>query len=361
MTMKPNLFANRRIGLEQSRYFDMWRGGAAIVVLLGHAVPLYFEGEIIFPALAGAAVMAFFGLSGFFIHKSLAKNTREGVFVWKEYGAARFNRIIPTFIFALFVTWACWAIAPMVFQSGTREYLTPTIRESISLDGFLRTALFLNGILGPTVSANGPLWSLAYEVWFYFGAALLFLGMTGKRIGWVGLALFPLLFVADPWFVVWGACWLSGFGVSVLHASDMLGWANRRLMLVSALLPIGGLVLIIAIPDLWFWTTRLFQVLFSVWFTIHMAETLQSKRLFHSRSIVATASFSYSLYVVHFPMLLLFYGIDEASYMAVIAVLSILVFAAVVGKWVETIKPFPRPSAVAMATRPRQPDDASAS
>ena len=185
--------------------------------------------------------------------------------------------------------------------------------------------------------------------------------MTGKRIGWVGLALFPLLFVADPWFVVWGACWLSGFGVSVLHSSDMLGWANRRLMLVSALLPIGGLVLIIAIPDLWFWTTRLFQVLFSVWFTIHMAETLQSKRLFHSRSIVARASFSYSLYVVHFPMLLLFYGIDEASYMAVIAVLSILVFAAVVGKWVETIKPFPRPSAVAMATRPRQPDDASAS
>lgn len=111
-----DLFADRRLNTEQSRYFDMWRGASAIAVLVGHTVPLYYANNRLFPAFAGAAVMAFFALSGFFIHKSLAKGTREGRLDWKNYSISRINRIVPTFLFALFVTWACWAIAPLVFQ-----------------------------------------------------------------------------------------------------------------------------------------------------------------------------------------------------------------------------------------------------
>lgn len=352
------VFADRRISQEQSLYFDMWRGMSAIAVLVGHTVPLYYEGNRIFPAFAGAAVMAFFALSGFFIHKSLAKGTQDGRFDTKNYAISRVNRIVPTFLFALFVTWACWAIAPLVFQSGTRAYVTPTVREAISLEGFARTAFFLNGLLGPTVSANGPLWSLAYEVWFYIGAALLFLGLTGKRLAWLGLALYPIFVIADPWFAVWGACWLGGAAISVLHASDRLAWAKRRWMIAALALPLAGFVaIILSPPNLVFWATRLFQVLFCAWFILHMANALNEEKLVSFKSIVATAGFSYTLYVIHFPMLLVAYGISEAKFAAPIAALVILLFAALVGRRLEAIKLIARPPKTApstVAARPAQ-------
>jgi peptidoglycan/LPS O-acetylase OafA/YrhL len=347
-----DLFADKRLSLEQSRYFDMWRGASAIAVLIGHTIPLYFAGNRLFPAFAGAAVMAFFGLSGFFIHKSLAKGTRDGAFAWRHYAIARINRIMPTFLLALFVTWACWAIAPYVFQSGTRAYVTPTVREAISLDGFARTAFFLNGLLGPTVSANGPLWSLAYEVWFYFGAALVFLGLTGQRMAWAGLALFPIFVIADPWFAVWAACWLAGAAVSMLHASGRLSLVTARMEGVAALLPLGALAGVLLCPEgIVFWVTRLFQVLFSVWFTIHMVRTLSADRLPFSRTIAGTAGFSYTLYVVHFPMLLVAYGISEARWTAPVAALAILAFAAVAGRRIEGFKPLAPPAHRAAAVQ----------
>lgn len=335
----PIIFADRRITPEQSAYFDAWRGGSAIIVLLGHLVPLYFEGERIFPALAGAAVMAFFGLSGFFIHKSLAKSSRGGTFDWRAYGTARVNRIVPTFLFALLVTWACWAIAPYVFESGTRSFLNPTVREAISLEGFWRTAFLVNGFAGPTVSANGPLWSLTYEVWFYLGAGLLYAALTGQRLAWPVLAAFPFLALLDPLFVVWGACWVSGAIISILHAGDRLTLPFKAISLAAAPLPIAGLVAVVAAPDgLVYWATLAFQLLFSVWFASHMAHALTARRLPRAPILADSAGYSYTLYIIHFPLLLLAYGINEAKWMAPIAGAAILLIAWAVGPKVEAIK-----------------------
>lgn len=66
------------ISTAQSKYFDMWRGGASLVVAVSHTFQIFgtsypsFYAKL-FSALAGASVMAFFALSGFFIHKSLAR------------------------------------------------------------------------------------------------------------------------------------------------------------------------------------------------------------------------------------------------------------------------------------------------
>lgn len=334
-----DVFADRRITPEQSAYFDAWRGGSAIAVLIGHLVPLYFEGERIFAAFAGAAVMAFFGLSGFFIHKSLAKSSRNGSFDWRAYSTARINRIIPTFLFALVVTWLCWAVAPFVFESGDRTYLNPTVREAISLDGFWRTAVFLNGFAGPTVSANGPLWSLTYEVWFYIGAGLLFAALTGRRWAWTALAIFPALVLFDPLFALWAICWLSGASVSVLHAT---GWLNRpipRISLGASILPIAGLAGVQLVPEeLVYFATLGFQVLFGVWFIIHMASVLATANAPQAPLIGATAAYSYTLYVIHFPLLLLAYGIKESVWAAPFAGLAILGLAALTGPRIEGIK-----------------------
>ena len=53
--------------------------------------------------------------------------------------------------------------------------------------------------------------------------------------------------------------------------------------------------------------------------------------------MVAAAAYSYTLYVIHFPLTLLAYGIDESPWFAVIAGIAILGFAALVGPRIESI------------------------
>ena len=61
--MRLDIFKNDRLTQNQSRYFDMWRGGSAIVVVFGHMFQIYRSGfHALFvqvsSALAGGAVMA---------------------------------------------------------------------------------------------------------------------------------------------------------------------------------------------------------------------------------------------------------------------------------------------------------------
>lgn len=116
-------------------------------------------------------------------------------------------------------------------------------------------------------------------------------------------------------------------------------------MVAALLLPAAGLAAImLSPPNLVFWATRLFQVLFCAWFILHMAQALNEERLVSIKSIVATAGFSYTLYVVHFPMLLVAYGISEAKIAAPIAAITILLFAALTGRWIESIALIRRPA-----------------
>lgn len=154
-----------RITSAHSDYFDMWRGGSALVVATAHAYQIfgsknYATFDRFFSAIAAAAVMAFFALSGFFIHKSLTRCYDGQRLDWQSYFIARFDRILPPFIFSLVLTVFLWILSPHFFISGTHDFVTETNRSGYYLDGLWRTALFLNNFLGPAISSNGPLWSL---------------------------------------------------------------------------------------------------------------------------------------------------------------------------------------------------------
>ncbi|KQX19274.1 MULTISPECIES: acyltransferase family protein [unclassified Sphingomonas] len=338
---KPSiLLTHKRIEAEQSLYFDMWRGGSAIVVLLGHIVPLYFHGERIFAALAGGAVAAFFGLSGFFIHKSLTKGSETGRFDWLSFAAGRFDRIVPPFVLALAVTILCWLIAPWVFASGSRAYLHPSVRDSISLDGLWETAALLNGFVAPTVSANGALWSLSFEVWLYVCAGFLVAFLTGRKMAIAGLAIFPLLAFLNPLFGLWSAIWLAGAAVSICHANGRLGLFRPRILRLTALLPLAALALVVAIPRRYsYGATLIFEFAFGAWFIVHMGRALLSRKLPRWRALERAAGYSYTLYVIHFPLLLLAYGTWESPWGAPFAGLAILALAGAIGPRIEAVKP----------------------
>lgn len=337
-------FERRKVTATQSAYFDMWRGGSALAVALGHTFQIFsasfpaFSTKF-FSALAGAAVMAFFALSGFFIHKSISQCWGPTV-QWRTYAVARINRIMPAFILCLALTAGLHYAAPYFFISGTTLFQTPIERTGYSLEGFWRTAFFLNNFLGPALSANGPLWSLTFEVWYYALAMLITLAVAGKKACWIALPIVVVLTILDKFFLILGIIWLGGFLLSSLHSQGKL----PRLGPAYFFSPIPLLLLTLASlgnPHIAGKAALGFELSFGVWMLWHMNNIIRTAPPFIFRPLAATGSFSYSLYVFHFPILLFSYGVSEAT--PWIGFSLAVGISALAGGYIEKFRPLARP------------------
>lgn len=302
-----------RLPERQSKYLDAWRGGSAIAVLVGHSFEIFqVNPSPVWSAAATGAVMVFFVLSGFLIRKSLGSCMAKhdpGRFV-----AARVNRIVAPFLFSIALTVLLWAIAPLVFATGSRAFAVPTARTEFSLQYLPSTLLFVNGFFGGTLSANGPLWSLSCEVWYYALALLL----TLKRWRWLGVVVAAVLTWRSIGFAILGSIWALGF-----FLPKMPKW----MMLV----PIAGLATFLLNPTseaaLYAW-----EVSAGVGFATHLANLPKDPWM---TWIHPTAAWSYTLYVIHFPLLLFAYGVIGVNWLMPFAILGL---AALIGPHIEKIK-----------------------
>jgi peptidoglycan/LPS O-acetylase OafA/YrhL len=284
-------------------------------------------------------VLAFFGLSGFFIHKSLAKS-----FAHKEpgsYVSARVNRIVPPFLFALALVLLFYVSAHLVFASGSRTFLTPTVRTEFSIDGLLPTLVFLNGFTGPTLSSDDPLWSLSYEVWYYAAAFVLALLLTGRWIAWIGLPALGILGILNPAFVLLGIPWALGFLVSILHANDMIPRLPQWPFWAAAAIFAYPIVTRHEAGLLW----TLFRVVFGVAIVVHLSQVLRTSGAPRIPVLPRSAAYSYTLYVIHYPILLFAYGVLERVHPIALAGVgvAVLAFAAVIGPRLEQLRILPQP------------------
>jgi peptidoglycan/LPS O-acetylase OafA/YrhL len=346
---------SRRITPDASTYFDAWRGGSSIAVMLAHADHIFFAtGPLArLASLVGAAsVMAFFVLSGFFIHKSLASSFRADGLHIGAFASARVNRIVPPFLTCLVLVIALYLLAPYAFASGSHAFLTESARTQFSLEGLPGTATFLNEFVGPTLSANGPLWSLSYEVWYYvfFGAAAL--AITGFRAAWLAVPLLVAGIALNPLFAILGVVWLAGCGLSMLHAADALRRVSMfRLPLLVSTVALFAYVL--TTPTTRFGMT-LFELSFGAWFALHLARVLSASATHNKRPVqllARTAGFSYTLYLIHFPLFLFIFGtlVDgrgTSAYIALPAIVAVLALAAIVGR-IERVVVIPKRNAAA--------------
>lgn len=305
-----------RLPERQSQYLDAWRGGAAIAVLVGHSFQVFqTDPSPIWGAAATGAVMVFFVLSGFLIRKSLDSCMTKSDPA--RFVAARVNRIAVPFLFSIALTIALWAIAPAVFQTGDRTFPVPTARTGFSLQYLPSTVLLVNGFFGGTLSANGPLWSLSCEVWYYALALLL----TLKRWRWLGLVIAAVLTWRSIGFAILGSIWALGFFLQTIP----------RLPKWLMVLPLGGLGLFLAAPTsevaLYVW-----EVSAGIGFAAHLANLSKAPP---RTWISPSAEWSYTLYVIHFPLLLFAYGVVGVNW---IVPLAVLLIAALIGPRIEGIK-----------------------
>uniref|UniRef100_C6BBQ8 Acyltransferase 3 n=1 Tax=Ralstonia pickettii (strain 12D) TaxID=428406 RepID=C6BBQ8_RALP1 len=319
----------RRLSTSESAQLDSARGFSALVVAVAHTnqfivAPVFSKWAPALGLLAQSAVMVFFVLSGFLIGKSISANEarNNGKFSALDYGVDRLVRIWPPLALSIGGLVALAWIAPFFFPSGTASFLQldgqAPGRVGIEIDrNELLGALFcLNGYLTDTPRSNGPLWSLSIEVGYYVVA-----GVVAIPRAWWKLASVPV--VAGLCWLAWNndqffyyaPVWCLGYGLSVLHdrgtslPKSLLIWCAAISVACAAYAGHRSIVE----PDArsaWHALVA-FNLLIGLAFGCLLAMVLAGAVTLPA-TFKSAASYSYTLYVIHTPLLLFFFGVTQA-------------------------------------------------
>lgn len=325
------LLVPRPLSAATSAHLDWIRTIAAWAVMWGHLRALFFvnfehvsrPGRLLaviyfVTGFGHQAVMVFFVLSGFLISATIIKSHLSGTWSWREYAINRSTRLYVVLIPGL-ILGSLWDIAGSSLFASTGIYthpiadLGPAIPASnLTAGNFLGNLLFVQTILCPPFGSNGPLWSLANEFWYY--------------------VLFPVALSAGIAFVRRSTQVAIPLSVIVVCIVAMLGLDK----LIGFLIWMSGCVLVLAfskfqlrgIKWLLFYLLTSFLILcgsltaartsmntalgsdlaVGILFTLFLFGVLQLELGGRSRRYLGTAhrfaGFSYSLYVLHFPLLL---------------------------------------------------------
>jgi peptidoglycan/LPS O-acetylase OafA/YrhL len=293
------------------------RGIAALVVLLSHVVQIHFLRFVgldtplhrVSSVASEYAVIVFFILSGYLITHSLEANIRRnGRLHLREYLAARAARLYPPFLLAIAISVAIY-IAMSVFTLPGRGsplslpgdlYAARDIVH-LGLSEVMTALLMLRGLL----EINGPLWSLYIEAKLYVLAACALALLTGHRRTFL-LVMVMLIVVwygirHNPGFGIYSAIWIAG-GLGYYLWNDQGREVSRSRPLLC-----GGSILVIVGIEVWSSHAKALPIWLPMWQAL--SSLLIAGLLFRSGVLwpraQRLADCSYSLYVTHFPILLL--------------------------------------------------------
>ena len=159
----------------------------------------------------------------------------------------------------------------------------------------------------PTFGSNGALWSLSYEFWYYLAFPFLVF-LLARSQSWKMRAISCLGLLAWGWFVglnifLLGLTWLMGALIAFLPAFPARRSWMRSLAMVLALMLFGaGLVQSKLLGSLPSDIVLGLAVTAMIWVTLHCARA--PLPAFYVHMARRAAHSSYTLYLVHFPMLI---------------------------------------------------------
>jgi len=310
--------------LHDHKKFDAFRGIAALTVALSHIVQIYIvrligwehPAWIIARTLGQHAVLVFFLLSGYLITLSILRN-RESLdgFSAREFITARIARIYPPFLASLGLIAICWIVLHTMHLPGVHS------RFGVATDGYAvgpmtfqpwEVVTSLAMIRGMTL-ANPPFWSLYFEVWAYVIAFFLALGIFGRHRNLRGVSLATAVvaigatLIRVPNFVFFFGIWSLGAAICLLthYRNQYLDVCLTSLaiigtLVIAALALINPLTLASGYPvhAIEHSAAAAFAGIYS-----YLIFTFRPLNRRYPKWLVNTGSFSYTLYVVHFPIL----------------------------------------------------------
>jgi peptidoglycan/LPS O-acetylase OafA/YrhL len=254
------------------------------------------------PLIYGAiGVSLLFVLSGYVIHRSVSGllDTPGFRFATGAFFKRRLIRIYPTLVLAVIVTLMC--------DATTRTYVNHPQAGDTGLASLTWTLLALQGIAANPFGSNSPLWSLAVEIQFYaiYPLALILrrrIGMDAMLAVAVGvsvggaLMLGPRDILAFPQFYV--AWWAGAYIADREKAGLALPRHWRLFSLASLAAGCASYTLHFCNLGIVLWGIGLAPILSYLiereFFILTANEALKT-----------LGRFSYTLYAVHFPILVL--------------------------------------------------------
>jgi peptidoglycan/LPS O-acetylase OafA/YrhL len=293
-------------------FLNTLRWTSAFVVLFGHAVAWSFAinengrqsaialtGLKYLLDLGGGAVIVFFVISGYLVGGGVIR--AGDAFRWRHYAISRFSRIYIVIVPALLLTAGLDGIAHVLAPTAP-IYAAPWARlheavfSSYGWREVIASLLSLESIIGRPMGSDKPLWSLGLEWFFYFlfPAALVAARKLTGSLHWqlllcAALAI-GLAALGQRWLAVFWLIWLAGAAASRVAAPRMVA-------LAGGLIGLGAfLATPFADPRIVDPAEGLGMALLLAWPPVMNARlglTLD-RRL---------ADISYSLYVVHMPVL----------------------------------------------------------
>lgn len=288
--------------LAHYKLLDGVRGLAAQPVLLGHSFALVFVGAqgstpTVLGWLARLAVIIFFVLSGFVISSGIAGEIRQtGKFDWIEYAIRRTARIYPPYLAAIII------VELLVLFVGV-----PSRDGRADAWACLRALSF-------TFTSNdavtiAPVWSLRLEVGLYVLAAMTALTFLANSRVRILLCIFLAAFFS-------AYCWRLAFGglaIALFAAGGLAAIFFDRLVNIKPLWISAAVVLALALPVVWptliddSTLSMIYQSALGIplaFGLVALAHVTTSGRSRISRLVLASGGWSYTLYVIHIPIVI---------------------------------------------------------
>ena len=332
---------NVKVDAATSNLMDALRGVSAMIVAFVHGfqvfvLPYFGVGSpshILTSLLATHAVTMFFIVSGFMIYVSaLRHRNADGSFRSAGFAEARILRIYPPLVAAIVITILVYLTIQFLDLHGREsfrlggELFVARERATLEWSALPSTFFLLYGAIPwapPPINMDGPLWTLSYEWWFYILillSARLWNGWsfsTSLPLAAVGLML---LYGRNALFLWFFLIWLSGFWLGHIYVKGQLFtdkfWPRAAALAVSALIMMfvmgrGHLVSDLLNPFDTSSAQRM-MVIVGVFLTLVVSILIRwvtSSDVRIPKAISGLAPFSYTLYVVHYPLLLLSFSL----------------------------------------------------
>jgi peptidoglycan/LPS O-acetylase OafA/YrhL len=302
-------------------YMDVIRAFAASMVVLTHVrdLTLVDFSELkhsslalkllyFFAGFGHQAVMVFFVLSGFWITGSVNRRIEQKGF-WSGYLIDRLSRLVIVLVPALalggVLDWygSHFLTSPIYSGLSGAHSLRVPVESRLTWDTLVANLLFLQTIIRPSFGSNGPLWSLAYEFWYYvwFPALLL---LTRRRLSWALIALGVGLL--SPVLTAGFLSWLAGtalyYAFEHVKRHGWIGqWKRGAAVMAAATLPLGASLVWGRIHE----SSLLIDIAVAASFALLLLGLCIAapRRLRWLRGVAAYgANSSFSLYLFHFPI-----------------------------------------------------------
>src|SRR5579875_551981 len=308
-------------------------------------------------AFGHQAVVVFIVLSGYVLMLPVAR-TQDGHMpkgVW-DYFKRRARRILPPYYAALILSFVLIAIVPWL-QHPPFPSDWDTAFPLFSKMGILTHLLMLHNLTSHGYNIDPPMWSVALEWQIYFLFPFVFLPLW-RRLGILapmGLSIafsygllqsrLPIYSWTAPWLVV---CFVFGMSAALINFRQEPFYQNlcQRMpwYAFAAVCLLGALFVRLQArthlfgssyepSDALHNTHNLLTGMAAASFITGMVRSLQQNRrnlflrILDSRPLVGLGSFSYSLYLVHYPLVAaLFFALSSHPGSRALGWLSLLIF-----------------------------------